>query len=184
MDQDAAFRWMCKLAGRGNFLVLCASGTDAYNPYIKKLCPAIRSIGTLIVTSREGAAEPFVAEKIRGAAALFISGGSQDNYIHFWQGTPVENGINAAIKTGVPVGGTSAGLAVMGDFSFAALKDTVKSSEALPNPFDEKARAGQKIFTREGCPMCHTPPPYLDLRRLIIVPLRCALCFSGIRRSI
>ncbi len=138
MDQDAAFRWMCKLAGRGNFLVLCASGTDAYNPYIKKLCPAIRSVGTLIVTSREGAAQPFVAEKIRGAAALFISGGSQDNYIHFWQGTPVENGINAAIKTGVPVGGTSAGLAVMGDFSFAALKDTVKSSEALPNPFDEK----------------------------------------------
>lgn len=29
-----------------------------------------------------------------------------------------------------------------------------------PNPFDEKARAGQKIFEREGCVMCHTPPLY------------------------
>ncbi len=29
-----------------------------------------------------------------------------------------------------------------------------------PNAFDEKAQAGQKIFTREGCPMCHTPPLY------------------------
>ncbi len=137
-DQDAAFRWMCKLAGRGNFLVLRASGTDAYNRYIKKLCPAISSVATLIITSRAGAAQPFVAEKIRSAAALFISGGSQDNYINFWKGTSVQDGINAAISNGVPVGGTSAGLAVLGDYSFAALKDTVKSSEALPNPFDEK----------------------------------------------
>lgn len=29
-----------------------------------------------------------------------------------------------------------------------------------PNPFDEKARAGQKIFGREGCTGCHTPPLY------------------------
>ena len=29
-----------------------------------------------------------------------------------------------------------------------------------PNKFDEKAQAGQKIFTREGCPACHTPPLY------------------------
>ncbi len=29
-----------------------------------------------------------------------------------------------------------------------------------PNPFDSNAEAGQKIFAREGCPMCHTPPLY------------------------
>ena len=29
-----------------------------------------------------------------------------------------------------------------------------------PNPFDERARAGQQIFTREGCVRCHTPPLY------------------------
>ena len=29
-----------------------------------------------------------------------------------------------------------------------------------PNLFDEKAKTGQTIFTREGCPMCHTPPLY------------------------
>jgi len=31
-----------------------------------------------------------------------------------------------------------------------------------PNPFDEKAKAGQKIFAREGCPTCHTPPLYTN----------------------
>jgi cytochrome c peroxidase len=31
---------------------------------------------------------------------------------------------------------------------------------ANPNPFDEQAKAGQKIFSREGCSSCHTPPLY------------------------
>jgi hypothetical protein len=29
-----------------------------------------------------------------------------------------------------------------------------------PNPCDTKARAGEKVFGREGCPRCHTPPLY------------------------
>jgi hypothetical protein len=29
-----------------------------------------------------------------------------------------------------------------------------------PNPVDAEAQAGQKIFARERCPMCHTPPLY------------------------
>ena len=29
-----------------------------------------------------------------------------------------------------------------------------------PNPLDARARAGQEIFAREGCPTCHTPPLY------------------------
>jgi hypothetical protein len=31
-----------------------------------------------------------------------------------------------------------------------------------PNPFDEPAQRGQKIFAREGCPVCHTPPLYTN----------------------
>jgi hypothetical protein len=31
-----------------------------------------------------------------------------------------------------------------------------------PNPFDEKAKAGQKIFVRQGCAGCHTPPLYTN----------------------
>ena len=33
---------------------------------------------------------------------------------------------------------------------------------ANPNPFDARARAGQKIFEREGCIGCHTPPLYTN----------------------
>lgn len=31
-----------------------------------------------------------------------------------------------------------------------------------PNPVDANAQAGQKIFAREGCPTCHTPPLYTN----------------------
>lgn len=33
-----------------------------------------------------------------------------------------------------------------------------------PNPHDEKARAGETIFTRERCGRCHTPPLYTNNR--------------------
>jgi hypothetical protein len=33
-----------------------------------------------------------------------------------------------------------------------------------PNPFDEQARAGQKVFTKTGCVKCHTPPLYTNNR--------------------
>jgi len=35
-DVDAAFQWMCGLAGHGDFLIVRASGTDAYNPYVQQ----------------------------------------------------------------------------------------------------------------------------------------------------
>jgi len=31
-----------------------------------------------------------------------------------------------------------------------------------PNPFDDTARAGQRVFMREGCAGCHTPPLYTN----------------------
>jgi cyanophycinase len=152
-DQDAAFQWMCQKAGSGDFVVLRASGTDAYNPYIKNLCPALDSVETLVITSRDGASQPFVADKIRKAEALFIAGGSQDNYFNFWKDTPVQEAIQSVIAKGAPVGGTSAGLAVLGQYAFVSLKDTIKTSEALPNPYDERvtlARDFLRVPNLEG----------------------------------
>jgi cyanophycinase len=137
-DQDAAFRWMCDRAGSGAFVILRASGTDAYNSYLRSLCPRVSSAETLIITSREQARDASVASNIRRAGALFIAGGSQDNYVNWWRGTPVESAINDLIVRGAPVGGTSAGLAVMGEYMFSALVDTVQSTDALRNPFDRR----------------------------------------------
>jgi cyanophycinase len=138
-DLDAAFQWMCQRSGGGDFLVLRATGTDAYNPYIQSLCHE-NSVATMVIPSRAAANDSFVAQAISHAEAIFISGGDQANYINFWKGTPVQSELNAAIHRGVPIGGTSAGLAVQAEFIYSAQNDPpdgpdLKSAPALADPF-------------------------------------------------
>src|SRR5215467_12257125 len=92
-DVDAAFQWMCQRSGGGDFLVIRATGTDAYNPYIQSLCPSENSVATLIIPNRAAASDPFVISTIQNAEALWIAGGDQSNYINFWKGTEVETAL-------------------------------------------------------------------------------------------
>lgn len=138
-DLDEAFRWMCIRSGGGDFLVLRATGTDDYNPYIQGTCK-VNSVSTLIVPSRAAAADPFVLAAIRDAAAIFIAGGDQANYVRFWKGSPLQNALNDAIHRGAPIGGTSAGLAVLGGFIYSAQNDMpqgpdLSSQAALTDPY-------------------------------------------------
>jgi cyanophycinase len=135
-DVDAAFAWMCGRAGGGDFLVVRATGTDAYNPYIQGLCPELNSVATLIVPSIGAASDPFVVETVRSAEAIFIAGGDQSDYINDWKGTPLQTALNDAIARNVPVGGTSAGMMVLTQFVYSAqASQGVTSSQALADPF-------------------------------------------------
>lgn len=138
-DLDDAFRWLCEKAGGGDFLVLRARGDDEYNPYIKGLCK-LNSVATLIIPSRKAVQDPKVAEIIRNAEAIFIAGGDQSRYVNFWKGTPVEDALNSNIAAGKPIGGTSAGLAILGEFAYGALGDKpddadLSSPQVLRDPF-------------------------------------------------
>ena len=141
-DLDEAFRWLCQKGNGGDFLILRASGGDAYNSYVNGLCK-LNSAATLIVPDRQAAQDPAVAEMIRQAEVVFISGGDQAHYIRAWKDTPVQDAINANIAEGKPIGGTSAGLAVLGEFVYGALGDTpdgkdLASTDVLPNPYYER----------------------------------------------
>ena len=135
-DVNDAYRWMCKRAGNGDLLVIRATGTNAYNKYIARLCPRINSVSTLIIMSRHGAHQPFVRKKINKAEALFIAGGDQSEYVNFWQNTPVSAGIDTLAQNGVPIGGTSAGNAVLAQYGYSGETGSVTSEQALANPFD------------------------------------------------
>jgi cyanophycinase len=141
-DLDEAFRWLCNKGHGGDFLILRATGDDDYNPYVKGLCQA-NSVATLIIPDREAAEDSKVAEIIEKAEVLFIAGGDQANYVRGWKGTPVQDAINAHIASGKPIGGTSAGLAVEGEFVYACLKDKpddkdLASSDVLLNPYFDR----------------------------------------------
>jgi cyanophycinase len=136
-DVDAAFAWMCGRAPGGDFLVLRASGTDAYNPYILGLCPGLNSVATLIVPSVGSAGDPFVVNAVRAAEAIFIAGGDQSDYVNDWKGTPLQDELNLAIARNVPVGGTSAGMMVLTPFIYSAqASQGATSSQALADPFN------------------------------------------------
>jgi cyanophycinase len=141
-DLDEAFRWLCQKGNGGDFLILRASGDDDYNSYVNGLCK-LNSVATLVLPDRQAAEDPAVAEIIRHAEVIFISGGDQAHYIRSWKGTPVQDAINANIADGKPIGGTSAGLAVQGEFVYGALGDKpddndLASTDVLPNPYFER----------------------------------------------
>jgi cyanophycinase len=138
-DLDDAFRFLCEKGGGGDFLVLRAAGSDDYNDYVQGLCKT-NSVATLIIPSGEAANDRKVAEIIRNAEAIFIAGGDQARYINWWQGTAVENALNEHIAAGKPMGGTSAGLAVLGQYIYSAQGDApddedLQSAPALANPY-------------------------------------------------
>jgi cyanophycinase-like exopeptidase len=138
-DLDEAFKWLCERAGGGDLLVLRATGGDDYDSHIQGLC-ALNSVATLVVPSRAAAEDPFVAKMIGKASALFIAGGDQANYVNFWHGTPVQSALNEAIGRGAPMGGTSAGLAVLGEYAYTAQGDkpdapNLDGKTALADPY-------------------------------------------------
>ena len=99
---------------------------------------------TFVFKNRNGSHQPFVIDHIKNAEALFIAGGDQSKYVDFWKGTPVEDAIHylANVKK-VPVGGTSAGMAILGEFLYSAMSNSsLTSAEALADPFDGDLTSG------------------------------------------
>jgi cyanophycinase-like exopeptidase len=97
-------------------------------------------VATLIIPNRKAAENPKVGEIIHHAEAVFIAGGDQSLYVRFWKGTPVETAINADVAYGKPIGGTSAGLAVLGEFVYGAMRDKendrdLTSADVLSDPY-------------------------------------------------
>ncbi len=133
-DQDDAMTWMIERSGGGDVVILDAWGGDDYGPYLYGSLGGIDSCETFVFQKRSASYDPWVLQKIRDAEMVFIDGGNQWNYVSQWQGTPVEDAIDAAAQT-KPVGGISAGLAVQGEFCYAARLGTIRSSQALANPF-------------------------------------------------
>lgn len=135
-DVDAAMkRWLAGARG-GDVVVLRTSGSDGYNSYLySELGAKVDSVETLLPTTRALADHPYVRWRLERAEAIFIAGGDQSSYLAAWAGTGVEAGLAAAAARGTPIGGTSAGLAILGQFVFSAAQGTVTSAEALANPY-------------------------------------------------
>ena len=149
-DVDSALRWMITKSGGGDFVVLRAAGTASYNAYIYGL-GSVNSVETLLINSRTLANDLQVEATIREAEAVFIAGGDQANYVNFWKNSKVSDALNYLITVKkVPVGGTSAGCAILGGTYFSALSGTITSSEALDNPYNRRLTLGHSDFITQS----------------------------------
>lgn len=145
-DVDAAIAWLLTRSNGGDVVVIRSSGADGYNQYMFDMVP-VNSVETIMIDSRAKAELASVVDKIRGAEALFIAGGDQWNYVNYWKNTATETAINYLLNTkGAPVGGTSAGLAVLGSAYYSGEKGSVTSAQALGDPYHRYVTLGQGDF--------------------------------------
>lgn len=135
-DVDAAFEWASQRAAGGDVVILRTSGADGYNDYLFDDIGGFDSVETLLVTSTALASDEYVRWRVEHAEVIFLAGGDQWTYLDAWRDTPLEDALHTAFARGAVLGGTSAGLAVLGELVFSAENGTVTSPEALADPFD------------------------------------------------
>lgn len=151
LDVDDAFQAMIAKARGGtaakvDVVVLRTSGADGYNAYLMAM-DGVDSVESIVLKTRAGASAPEVLDLVARADVLFLAGGDQSTYIALWAGTPLEAAIKAAVARKVPFGGTSAGLAVLGQFDYSGANQSVSSATAMANPYDRNVTLDRSFLS-------------------------------------
>jgi cyanophycinase len=140
-DVDAALQWLidevrgCTTCdAKVDVVILRSSGADGYNDYIYAM-NGVDSVETLVITSARDADTDAVDATVRNAEVVFFAGGDQCNYVSYFKGTKVETAVESVYARGGGVGGTSAGLAILGEFIYDGCTGSVTSVQALDNPY-------------------------------------------------
>ncbi len=165
-DVDDAWRWFVACAAGGDLIVLRAGGGDGYQKFLYETIGGLASVTTIKFNDATAATDPALLARLASAEAIFMAGGDQAKYITYWKDTPVAAALNAHLAAGKPLGGTSAGLAVLGEHYFSALLDTITTEEALKNPFDEKLTLGTGFIAAPALAGVITDSHFMERERL------------------
>lgn len=130
-----ALRWFVSKAGHGHLVVLRASqSTDVADEFYYTV-GGVASVETWVFGARAPSSDPKVLASLARADGIFIAGGDQARYVRFWKGTPVAAALDAHVAAGKPLGGTSAGLAILGEYLYGAMDGgSIKSPDAMADP--------------------------------------------------
>ena len=147
-EDDNAMRWFLQRANGGDVLVLRASGSNGYNDYLyAQLGVPVNSVETILCSNSAASYDSYVLSRIEKAEAIWFAGGNQWNYISYWRNTPVDSLINKAIRErNIAIGGTSAGMAIMGGFYFSAQNGSITSGAAMANPYASQLTIDSAAF--------------------------------------
>ena len=135
-------------ANGGDVVVIRADGKRGgyeewlYNDSEGHGFPKVNSVTTILLDGPADAGRADVDAKIRNAEMVFFAGGYQDLYLNWITGTRMHRALQYAMHTKqIPFGGTSAGVAIMGDINYTAKVEPPPSSgrfltsqEVMKNP--------------------------------------------------
>lgn len=142
---DAAYASIARHAGDGHIVILRAVSDDGFDPedgnygqlYATAWGPVV-SAETFVFHRREASFDPRVTAALRAADGIFLAGGDQGNYVRYWKDTPVQQALNAHVLANRPIGGSSAGLAILGHYSYTSLDGiSMESKVALADPYNK-----------------------------------------------
>lgn len=138
LDVDEAFIWFIQRADGGDIVIIRTDDSKGYNSWIYSELGGVNSVHTLVVNSYTLANSSYVENFINNAEGIFIAGGDQYEYYKYWKGTKLESAIKKAhFERNVPIGGTSAGMVVLGHFDYIPYNYSVTSEEALKDPYNK-----------------------------------------------
>jgi cyanophycinase-like exopeptidase len=157
-DQPDAFQWFSKQAHQGDILNLSTSEAGTYGPWIldKAGADAPNSVRTIAFDPRQAASvrNPVAVALVGQVQAVFLPGGDQGRFFDLLmpngQPTDLVTALNKALTAtpALTIGGTSAGLAMLGQVIYANTPGTsVTSAGVLAKPFDPALRLVKPFLT-------------------------------------
>lgn len=132
---DEPYRWMVEKSGKGPALVMHYNdGSSWYENYFKSF--GASSAKSLVISSISEANDSSNYRQVLEAKLIFLRGGNQYRYYQYWKNTLIEKAMMQVFQNGGVIGGSSAGLAVLGGIDYIAPRGSANPSDCLKNPFD------------------------------------------------
>ncbi len=130
-----ALRWFMAKAGHGHVVVLRASQANEVGEEFYRKVGGVASVETFVFSGRGASSDPALLRALARADGIFIAGGDQSRYVRYWKNTPVADALDAHVRAGKPLGGTSAGLAMLGEYLYGSMDGgSITSPAALADP--------------------------------------------------
>lgn len=128
---DEPYRWMVEKAQYGKIINIDVdAASDWYPAYFVHLGAAPSSRSRQI-PDRHTANDETIYQELKSARGIFIEGGDQWDYVESWKNTLVQKAIREVYSSGGVIGGTSAGLAVLGEIVFDAKYGSARPEKAV-----------------------------------------------------
>lgn len=131
-----AMRWFIAKAGHGHIVILRASQHGEASAEFHREIGGVLSAETFVTHSRKASRDAHLLEALQKADGIYIAGGDQARYVRRWRGTPIATALDAHVRAGKPLAGTSAGLAILGEYLYGAMDgQSLTSAQGLADPY-------------------------------------------------